>query len=259
MRYKITIEYDGTDFSGWQKHKHIEDEDYQSKGNELCVKHKTIQESIEEAIFKFSQIKAELCASGRTDRGVHAIAQVAHFDLELNLPPDKITNAINFYLKGEKISIIKTELVPDNFHARFDAIERRYKYRIINRIPPVILEKTRVWQIYKKIDLTKLIESSNQLIGKHNFNSFRSTICQAKNVTRTIENIIVDAYGDLIEITFIAKSFLHNQVRIMVGTLIEIAIGKKELSIQSILLKQQRIYAGVTAPSCGLYLVEIKY
>ncbi|MCA4774263.1 tRNA pseudouridine(38-40) synthase TruA, partial [Wolbachia endosymbiont of Mansonella perstans] len=198
MRYKITIEYNGSSFSGWQKQQHSVD---------------SIQETIENAIFNFSGEKVTLHCSGRTDAGVHALGQVAHFDMEREFELYRIRNAINYHLKSIPIVVLNVEVVDDGFHARFSAKKKHYEYRIINRYAPAALEAGYVWQVFSPLDVNIIREAAKYLLGKHNLSSFRSKDCQAANPVRTIDNIEIVQKGSHIYIKISAISFLHNQVR----------------------------------------------
>ena len=242
MKYKIIIEYDGNHFIGWQK---------QRNGP-------SVQQSIEEAIQKFLQAEIVLYVSSRTDAGVHALGQVAHFSTQKEYSCYTVQSAINYHLKALPISITKVEIVSDAFQARFSAIKRHYKYKIIQRCAPLAIEKLRAWVAFKKLDIEKMQSAGQHLLGKHNFNSLRSTACQAQNPVRTIEKLEIIQTGELIEIYVSAPSFLHNQVRIIVGTLKEIGEGKK-LDIKEILAAKDRRSAGITAPPYGLYLIKVDY
>lgn len=246
-RYKIEIEYDGTDFCGWQR---------QQNGI-------SIQESIENAIAKFSFEKPEVVGSGRTDAGVHGVRQVAHFDLDKKFEPNVITRAINHFLKPHKIGILNCELVNHDFHARFSAINRSYVYKIINRKSAVVINKYRCWWISKELNLKNIILASKYLVGKHDFTSFRASCCQAKSPIRTINSISIenDRYNDEIMIFVSAKSFLHHMVRNIVGTLIvDFGIKNKEPDKMKYILESKlRSNAGVTAPASGLYFLGADY
>lgn len=261
-RYKITIEYDGRGFSGWQKHKGPE--------GAACL---SIEQQLETALFQLFGKEIILNVAGRTDAGVHAWGQVAHFDLKgkpNSLEPYKIMKALNFYLKlqeascpkGEqRIAIVNIKEVGQDFHARFSAKKRHYEYLILNRQAPITIERGLYWQVFTKLNIAKMKEAAQAFIGKYNFNSFRASACQAKNPVKSIDNISIDSCPDLTEkisINISARSFLHNQVRIIIGTLVEIGKGKS-LNIEEIIAKEDRRFAGPTAPPHGLYLKRIDY
>ena len=247
QRVKLLIEYLGTNYVGWQ---------IQNNG-------KSIQEEIELALFEIFKKKIKLHVAGRTDAGVHAFGQVAHFDLEANkLEEKKIYYALNFFLKKNKnkITIIDSEFVDNSFHSRFSAKQKVYLYKILNRKTPSYIFEDRAWVIPGKLNLIKMKQASRHLIGRHDFNAFRSIDCQAKNSVKTIDEIIFEENGDFLEIRVFGKSFMHNQVRIIVGTLLN--VGRElidESSISQILNSKERKNAGPTAPASGLYLEKIKY
>jgi tRNA pseudouridine38-40 synthase len=253
MKIKLLIEYDGTKYSGWQKQK----------------TQPSIQETIEIAI---KTIFANLCeitlhGAGRTDAGVHALGQVAHFEIsdqaiinkwKHNLK--KLPLAINANMLDSGICILAAEEVSDSFHARFAAIMRHYQYLILNRSADSPLYNKRVWNIHSKLDEKIMNTAAQFLIGHHNFNAFRSSQFSASNPHRTISDIKVYRKDDIITIEVSAKSFLHNQVRIIVGTLKEIGLGKKEPEYVKLLLQnRERIHAGPTAPPYGLYFTKVEY
>ncbi|MDG7056266.1 MAG: tRNA pseudouridine(38-40) synthase TruA [Wolbachia endosymbiont of Meromenopon meropis] len=245
MRYKITIEYNGSNFHGWQKQRHSTN---------------SIQEIIENAIANFSGEKISLHCGGRTDAGVHALGQVAHFDMNKKFDSYKIRNAINYHLKSVPIVVLNAEIVDNKFHARFSAKKRHYEYRIINRYAPLALEAGYVWQVFNPLEINIMCKAAEYLLGKHDLSSFRSRECQAVSPIRTIDNIEIKQNGSHIYINISAISFLHNQVRIIVGTLVE--FGKKKINpkeMLNILKQRKRSHAGITAPSCGLYLLKIDY
>ena len=241
--YKITIEYDGTNFVGWQR---------QENGI-------SIQQLIEESIQKLVNKTTNIFGAGRTDAGVHAKGQVASFELENELDTDTIRDGLNHHLRPYPVAVLLTEKVGNDFNARFSAKLRFYEYRVINRRPPLTLENNRVWCVHKTIDLKKITEQSKNFIGKHDLSAFRSINCQSNTVTKTIKFFNIKTDKDEILFTISAKSFLHSQVRIMVGTLVDIGLGKISKSISEIILLKKRKYAGVTAPAHGLYLTKVEY
>ena len=246
-RLKLTIEYDGSNFVGWQK---------QKKG-------KSVQEEIEKTLLQLFQKKIQVFGAGRTDSGVHALGQVAHFDVDnMKIDEAKIALAMNYILRKteNKISILKAEGVPMSFDSRFSAKKKIYLYKIFNRRIRSFLVEKRAWFIPKKLDILSMSNSSKVLIGKLDFNAFRSTNCQSKNSIRSIDDIKIKENINDIEIRVMGKSFLHNQVRIIVGTLVN--VGKKiwnEEKVYSILKSKKRQNAGPTAPAHGLYLEKIDY
>ncbi len=241
--YKIIIEYEGTNFVGWQRQE-----------NGL-----SIQQLIEESIEKLVNKKITIFGAGRTDAGVHAKGQVASFGLNDSIDTGTIRDGLNHYLRPHPIAILSTEKVDNDFNARFSAKIRFYEYRVINRRSPLTLENNRVWCVHKKIDLQKIIEQSEKFLGKHDLSAFRSINCQSKSSIKSIKSINIKTKKDEIFFTISAKSFLHSQVRIMVGTLIDIGLGKISKSISEIISLKKRDYAGVTAPPYGLYLMKVEY
>ena len=243
-KYKLTIEYDGTDFVGWQ---------IQDNGN-------SIQQSLEKAIHKLTNEQVTVFGAGRTDSGVHAKGQVAHFEISKELTKDNIRDGVNQYLRPLPIAIINVEKVANDFHARFLAKQRIYQYSIINRRPPLTFQRQLVWVIYKKLDIEKIKEAAQFFEGKHDFNAFRSIDCQSSSSIKTIDQCSVTNDKESITILVAAKSFLHSQVRIMVGTLVSVGEGKIQPSdIEQIIEMKDRDKAGVTAPAHGLYLKEVIY
>ncbi len=244
LRYKITIEYDGTEFSGWQ----------------IQASCRSIQQSIEEAIEKFSSEKVIIHGAGRTDAGVHAIGQVAHFDLEKHYEPKEVQGAVNFFLKPNPIIITNCEIVDENFHARFSAIQRVYKYIILNRKDPSVFYNERAWHIRSELDTEKMQEAANFLIGKHDFTSFRASQCQAASPIKTIDQINIFTEDEIIYILVEAKSFLHHMVRNIVGSLILVGLKKwSPEDMRTVLEAKDRRKAGQTAPACGLYFMKVVY
>ena len=246
-RVKLLIEYVGRDYVGWQS---------QENG-------KSIQEQIELALFQIYKKNIRLFVSGRTDAGVHALGQVAHFDLDDDrLEEKKICYAINYFLKknNDTIVIIDSEFVETTFHARFSVKKKIYLYKIFNRKIPSFFLEDRAWFIPVNLNLEKISKATKHLIGKHDFNSFRSSDCQAKSSVRTIENISISKFENMIKIRVFGKSFMHNQVRIIVGTLVNVGKGVFDVEIIPDIIKQKdRKKAGPTAPPSGLYLEKIEY
>lgn len=243
MRYKLTIEYDGTNFSGWQNQ----------------VEANSIQSEIESALKKIFNDFSQLTVAGRTDAGVHASGQVAHFDTQkISMNEYQIMSAVNFHLRPNPIAITKVERVSDEFHARFSAKKRRYTYKIINRKAHLTLDRELYWHVPQELNIEKMQAQAKFLVGRHNFNSFRCSECGANDPVKTLDSIEIQRDGERIFIHLSARSFLHKQVRIIVGTLVEIGRGKG-LDINRILKQENRIYAGPTAPPCGLYLVSVYY
>jgi len=246
-RIRLLIEYNGTDYVGWQRQKNG----------------RSIQQEIENCLEKIFKKKIILYVAGRTDSGVHALGQVAHFDvLDEKIQINKLHFAINDILKKENntITILESKIEDKLFHSRFSAKKKTYLYRILNRKTRSHLLKNRVWFLPANLDLKKMKESSELLVGKHNFNAFRSVHCQAETSIRSIKKITMKKKENIIDIRVSGKSFLHNQVRIIVGTLINVGKGKwDEKKICEILKSKDRKEAGETAPSCGLYLEKIFY
>ncbi len=243
-RYKIEIEYDGTEFCGWQ---------IQRQGS-------SIQGELEDAIFSFSGQRASVTGSGRTDAGVHAYGQVAHFDLNKEFADHKIIGAINFYVKPRRISVLSCDKVAESFHARFSAINRKYVYKIINRESPLAIEASRAWKLAKNLDICSMRIAAKLLLGSHDFTSFRASSCQALSPFKTVDYINITKDGELILIEISAKSFLHHMVRNIVGTLVQIGFGKMNPEyISEILSAKDRSKAGPTAPAHGLYFLKAQY
>lgn len=247
-RWKLTIEYRGTNYAGWQ---------IQGQG------HKTIQETIENAIFSFSSQRVKIVGAGRTDSGVHARGQVAHFDFDNtrhNMSGYEIAKAINAFLKEESISIIRAEEVDDEFHARFGAKKKLYTYSILNRPAKPAIDNELVWHIGRDLDIDAMQEAAKHLIGTHDFTSFRAAMCQAKSPIKTVDDLKVERAGDYIFIHAFGQSFLHHMVRNIAGTLVLVGEGKwKPDDVKEALEKKHRAAAGITAPPEGLSLIYIDY
>tara|TARA_B100001173_G_scaffold154763_1_gene134189 strand:+ start:165 stop:899 length:735 start_codon:yes stop_codon:yes gene_type:complete len=241
--YKIVIEYDGTNFVGWQQ---------QENGQ-------SIQGAIQEALVKLSNEKVTIFGAGRTDAGVHAYGQVASFNLNKKIETDVIRDGLNQHLRPHPIAVQNAEIVDDNFHARFSAKKRWYEYKIINRRPPLTIDLNRAWCVYKNLDIEKMKSESLSFLGKHDLNAFRSAHCQSKNSMKTIDSVSIKNIDEQIIIEVSAKSFLHSQVRIMIGTLVDIAKGNINKTVLDIINSKQRDIAGQTAPANGLYLKKVEY
>ena len=241
--YKITVEYDGTNFVGWQQ---------QANGV-------SVQSSLQDSVFKLLGEKVVVYGAGRTDAGVHAYGQVASFAISKKISTDVIRDGLNQHLRPLMISVLKAEQVENDFHARFSAKKRWYVYKIINRRSPLTIDANRAWCVHKILDTKKMQNESASFLGKHDLNAFRSAHCQSKSSIRTIDDIIINIKNESIFIEVVAKSFLHSQVRIMVGTLVDIAKGNINKSILDIINTKNREDAGQTAPANGLYLKKIGY
>jgi tRNA pseudouridine38-40 synthase len=245
MRYKIIIEYDGTPFVGWQK---------QENG-------RSIQESIESTIKKIFEEEVVIFGAGRTDAGVHAIGQTAHFDIKKkSFDTYVIKNALNDHLRPLPISILDVEEVDENFHARFDAIQRKYLYRIINRKSPLTIEKGRAWQVHKSLSVEPMKKCIPLIEGKHDFTTFRSSHCQSESPIKTIDEVKITQSDENIYFGISAKSFLHHQVRSLVGSLKMVGDGSWSIQdFDNALKSKNRSKCGALAPSEGLYFMEVKY
>lgn len=243
-RYKLTLEYEGTGYVGWQ---HQPD---------LC----SIQRTLEEAVFKFCQERTEVYGSGRTDAGVHALGQVAHVDFEKPQEPFKIQQALNHYLSQETIVVLAVEEVPQEFHARFSAKRRRYIYKLVSRSGPLALQRNLAWYVHRPLDLKAMEEGARHLIGRHDFTTFRAAACQSSSPLKTLDKIDITQEGDVFTFDIEAPSFLHHQVRNFVGTLKLVGEGKwQPLDVKNALEKRDRRQGGPTAPSCGLYFHSVHY
>ncbi len=243
-RYKIIIEYDGGGFVGWQR---------QDNGP-------SVQQALEEAIEKFCGEKVTLFGAGRTDSGVHAQGQVAHFDLEGEAEPDTVRDALNFHLKPARVSVLEAAPAESDFDARLSAKERAYVYRITNRRAPLGLGRGYSWWVPVPLDAEAMDAAAKTLIGNHDFTTFRATHCQAQSPVKTLDVLTVTRDGETIEVHARARSFLHHQVRNIVGTLKLVGEEKwTAADVKSALEKKDRAAGGPTAPADGLYLVEVVY
>lgn len=243
-RYRLLIEYDGRPFVGWQR-----------QGNGPSV-----QGAIEEAVFRFCGERVTLFGAGRTDAGVHALGQVAHVDLESPPAPGRLRDALNAHLRPAPITILKAETAAPDFHARLDAVRRVYRYHILDRRAPPALSIGRVWHVPRPLDAERMQEAAQHLIGKHDFTTFRAAQCQAKSPVKTLDSLQVSREGGLIVIEAQARSFLHNQVRSMTGSLKRVGEDKWAPGhLRDILAAASRAACGPVAPSDGLYLVRVEY
>ena len=243
-RYKLTIEYDGTGLVGWQR-----------QANGLSV-----QEALETAFGKFCGERLTVFGAGRTDAGVHALAQVAHVDLARDMDTDTIRSAINHYLRPQAISVLEAVPAPPGFDARLSARSRRYLYRILNRRAPPALERGRVWHVAPPLDADAMQEGARHLVGHHDFSTFRDSLCQAKSPVKTLDVLDVVRDGEQIHIAARARSFLHHQVRNMVGTLKLVGLGQwQPKDVGAALAACDRRAGGPTAPAEGLTLIGIEY
>ena len=243
-RYKLTLEYDGGPYMGWQ---------WQDHGP-------SVQGAIEEAAGRLDPDASEVYGSGRTDSGVHALGQVAHLDLVKPIRADKVRDALNHHLGDHPISVLDAEIVPDDWHARFNATERRYLFRILDRRPRLALDRGRVWRVPVRLDADAMHAAAQVLVGKHDFSPVRATQCQAKSPIKTLDLARVSRVGAEIHCEFAARSFLHKQVRSMVGSLVEVGWGKwNTRDMQDALEAKDRQACGPVSPPEGLYLVSVAY
>jgi tRNA pseudouridine38-40 synthase len=243
-RWRITLEYDGSGFVGWQR-----------QDNGLSV-----QQVLEDAVAGFAQQRATLFAAGRTDSGVHALGQVAHFDLEKDTDAATVRDALNYHCKPHAVAVLEAEAVDGDFHARFSATSRHYLYRILNRRAPPVLDAGRVWHVPVPLDAGAMHEAAQMLVGKHDFSSFRAAECQADSPVKTLDVLDVSRAAEEIHITATARSFLHNQIRIIAGTLKQVGEGKwSARDVRRALEARDRAAAGPTAPPEGLYLLKVDF
>jgi tRNA pseudouridine38-40 synthase len=243
-RYKLVIEYDGTDYVGWQR-----------QANGLSV-----QEVIESALARLDPAPGGLRGAGRTDAGVHAAAQVGHVDLSREWRGDKLREALNAQMRPEKVAILRAEAVADDFDARFSAKARHYLYRIVNRRAPLTFDSGNAWLVKRRLDAEAMHEAAQLLLGRHDFSTFRDADCQAENPVRTLDRLDVRRQGDEIHVYASARAFLHRQVRSMVGSLEHVGSGKwRAGDLQAALESCNRARCGQVAPAAGLYLIGVDY
>jgi tRNA pseudouridine38-40 synthase len=245
-RFRLDIEYDGLPYAGWQRQ----------------ADQPSVQQAVEEAIEKFCGEEVSLRGAGRTDAGVHATGQVAHVDLIKAWPGDTVRDALNAHLvqAGARVSIVTAMATSEDFDARFSAIARHYVYRIINRRAPPALDKGKVWWVPKRLDADAMQAAAQMLLGRHDFTTFRSSQCQASSPLRTLDRLDVERIGEIIEIRASARSFLHNQVRSMVGSLKRVGEGAwTGKDLKAALDARSRAACGQVAPPDGLFLVKVDY
>ena len=243
-RFKLTIEYDGTPFVGWQ---------IQAGGT-------SVQGALTDAIAAFTGERATVQGAGRTDAGVHALGQVAHVDLTRDRDTDTVRDALNAHLRPHPIAVLAAEQVPDDFDARFSARQRHYLYRIVNRRADLALERTRAWRVPRPLDDAAMQAAAQRLVGRHDFTTFRAAECQAKSPVKTLDRLDVARQGDEVRVYAAARSFLHHQVRSMVGSLVLVGDGKwSGDDLMAALAARDRTRCGQVAPPEGLYLARVDY
>lgn len=243
-RFRLTLEYDGGPFVGWQR---------QDNGI-------SIQQALEEAVLATVQEECMVYGAGRTDAGVHALGQVAHVDIAKPIEPNRLMAAINFHLKPNPIAVTACEIAADDFHARFSATGRAYLYRIVNRRAPLTVDRGHAWLLSVPLDAGAMHAAAQRLIGRHDFTSFRASLCQAQSPVKTLDRLDVMRQGEEIQVIAEARSFLHHQVRNMVGTLRLVGEGKWSADdVTAALEAHDRSASGPTAPPDGLYLTRVTY
>ena len=243
-RYKLIVEYDGTPFCGWQRQEGV----------------LTVQQCLEEAVQPLTKDLVTMSGAGRTDAGVHALGQVAHFETGKNLDVFRIQECMNAHLVDYPISVLSVEQVRSDFHSRFSAVERFYIYKIVNRRSKLALDINRAWKILRPIDAKRMNNIAQILVGKHDFSAFRAKGCQASSPVKTLNSISVERFCDQIIVKLAAKSFLYHQVRNIVGSLQKVGVGEwTEEKFQAVFNSRDRSLAAATAPACGLYFWKIRY
>ncbi len=247
-RYALKIEYDGTLFSGWQRQKD----------------QPSVQETIERALARLDPAGPLIAGAGRTDSGVHATGQIAHVDLARDWQPFRLMEALNYHLRPAPVAIVAIAPVAGDFHARFSARERHYLFRLITRRAPLVLERGRVWHVNRPLALEPMQQAAQMLVGHHDFTTFRSTQCQAKSPLKTLDELRISAHpvahGVELRFHLRARSFLHNQVRSIVGTLERVGIGAwRPEDVRAALLARDRTACGPVSPPQGLYLTQVDY
>ncbi|TZG29166.1 tRNA pseudouridine(38-40) synthase TruA [Sphingomonas montanisoli] len=243
-RFRLTVEFDGRPFMGWQRQAHGP----------------TVQQAIEEAVARTTGETVVLHAAGRTDAGVHARAMTAHVDIAKDIAPFRLMEAINALIRPAPVAILGCEVVPDDWHARFSCLGRRYIYRIVNRRAPLTFEHGLAWRVANELDAQAMNDAAQRLVGLHDFTTFRSAHCQAESPVKTLDRLDVRRIDDVIEIEAAARSFLHHQVRSMVGCLMLVGQGRWSADdLSDALEAADRAELGLNAPPDGLYFVEARY
>ena len=243
-RYRLTIEYDGAPYCGWQLQPNLP----------------TVQGALEDAIMAISGESVRVHGAGRTDAGVHALGQVAHCDIAKHFVPGRFRDGLNAHLRPHPIGVLSADIVPDDFEARFSAIRRHYRYRIANRRANLALDIGKVWRLPRPLDTDAMHDAAQRLIGKHDFTTFRDTECQARSPEKTLDVLDVVRTGDAVDIVTSARSYLHSQVRSMVGSLVWVGEGRWSADdLAAALAARHRSACGPVAPPDGLYLVQVDY
>ncbi|WP_395644627.1 tRNA pseudouridine(38-40) synthase TruA [Terricaulis sp.] len=243
-RFKLTIEYDGGPFQGWQR----------------LADGPSVQGALEDAVEKLTGVRSDVIGAGRTDAGVHAVGQVAHVDIDKPFEAFRVMEALNAHLRPHPIAVLAAEDAAADFHARFDATKRTYLYSILNRRAPAALARGKVWRLARELDAAAMHAAAQRLIGKHDFTTFRDTHCQAKSPMKTLDRCDVERDGDMVHVHCEAQSFLHRQVRSMVGTLAEVGLANMSADdVSDALVAADRARCGPVAPADGLFLVRVDY
>ncbi len=243
-RYRLTLEYDGGPYRGFQAQADLP----------------SVQGAVEAAVLGFSGEAVRIHAAGRTDTGVHATGQVIHLDLTRDWKPEVVMNALNAHLVPQPIAVLDAQVVADDWHARFSAKGRRYQYRILNRPAPPALDRGKVWHVKKPLDAQAMHDAAQALVGHHDFTTFRDMQCQAKSPLKTLDTAAVRREGDMVLLEFASRSFLHRQVRSMAGSIVEVGIGRwTAADLAAALEARDRRACGPVAPADGLYFTGVRY
>jgi tRNA pseudouridine38-40 synthase len=243
-RYRLTIEYDGGPYRGFQAQAELP----------------SVQGAIEAAVLGFTGETVRIHAAGRTDTGVHATGQVIHLDLTRDWKPEVVMNALNAHLVPQPVAVLDAQVVADDWHARFSAKARRYQYRILNRAAPPALDRGKVWHVKKPLDAGAMHDAAQTLVGHHDFTTFRDMQCQAKSPLKTLDTAAVRREGEMVLLEFASRSFLHRQVRSMAGSIVEVGIGRwTRADLAAALDAKDRRACGPVAPADGLYFTGVSY